>query len=96
MRREKKNAVQKIKKKKGKKKMGTNAGYKILKTELFNENRGIALGMSSKEVAKYVTWEFIITGEEKDYFWGHYFDNMSIACEDYHRRLAERYKECPF
>lgn len=76
--------------------MKTNAGYEILKSELFTEKRGIALGISSKEVAKYVTWEFVITENEKNYFWGHYFDDMNIACEDYHRRLAEGYKDCPF
>ena len=76
--------------------MKENAGYKIVKEEMYNEKYGIVLGINEKAFAKYVTWELSISYDEPYFFWGHYFENEKQALEDYHKRLANYYKELPF
>lgn len=76
--------------------MKENAGYKIVKEEMYNEKYGIVLGINEKAYVKYVTWEFAISYNETEFFLGHYFENEKEALEDYHKRLAYYYKVLPF
>lgn len=74
-----------------------NADYVIIKSETYYESpegnvHEVVIGYNKKAVAKFVTWECI---NEKNYHWGHYFDNEDDALKDYHERLSNKYKR-PF
>jgi hypothetical protein len=53
---------------------------------------GVVLGMfPNKEFSKYVSWAYNVKCKAKDnsiveYYWGHYYDSILIAAEDYTER----------
>ena len=65
-------------------------GYEILRSVLFEDNRGIALGANPNAPDPFVTWQF--TEDKKgsrDYYWGNYVSNMEKATSRYEFRIAE-------
>ena len=74
----------------------TNAGYEIIKSEVYNlnENLGIALGYNEK-MDQYVTWTFKMDEDPykaPSFFWGHYILDRDAAYKDYHKRLMNEYE----
>lgn len=64
-------------------------GYIILKSLVFNNGTGFALGENLKEVQPYVTWQFTETNGTRDYYWGHYTTDYEMAERDYVERIAK-------
>lgn len=69
--------------------MDKNVGYEIKWAVLFDDNGGIALGEHSQAPDDYVTWRFWDAGGKRDYYWGHYHNNKSVAMKDLMIRSAE-------
>ena len=69
--------------------MEKNAGYTIFESVLFDNGKGIALGQSPTEADHFVTWQFDQGDERRDYYWGHYFDDLADARYDFNARVAE-------
>ena len=69
-----------------------NAGYTILKKEIFSQSEqiGIALGWNGKMG---VTWEYQKNkNDEYSFYWGHYHTTYHSTVYEYHLRLAEAYR----
>jgi len=68
-------------------------GYEILKSTVFANSRGFALGHNSKAPSPYVTWQFTEgKNGQRDYYWGHYGNSREWAEKDFTRRV-EDYKD---
>ena len=68
-------------------------GYAITQAILFDNGRGIAFGEHPRE--GFVTWQFTDEAGRRDYYWGHYHSDKSLAENefvergvDYMRRFA--------
>ena len=74
--------------------MEKNADYNILQSVLFDNRRGFALGQHENPNAPqpFVTWQFTQDGQQRDYYWGHYFGEEQAALEDYAGRV-DSYKQ---
>jgi len=65
-------------------------GYEILRSVLFEDNRGIALGSNPNAPDPYVTWQFNEDKDGKrDYYWGNYVSSMEKATSRYEFRIAD-------
>lgn len=68
-------------------------GYEILKTTVFENSRGFALGHNPAAPSPYVTWQFTEGKDgQRDYYWGHYGNSREWAEKDFTRRV-EDYKD---
>ena len=68
-------------------------GYEILKTTVFENSRGFALGHNPVAPAPYVTWQFTEgKNGQRDYYWGHYGNSRAWAEKDFAHRVAD-YKD---
>ena len=63
------------------------AGYEIIRKKEYAPGCFVALGAHPDGRA--VTWE---SNGADDYFWGHYFQHLEDAVEDYHERIARLVK----
>lgn len=67
--------------------------YKILQTVTFTNGRGFALGYNEAAPNPYVTWQFTESADgKKDYYWGHYCNDMETAQKDFDKRI-DSYKD---
>ena len=77
--------------------MEKNAGYNIKEAVTFENGRGFALGENPKAPNPFVTWQFAVNERgQRDYFWGHYFNDgnrakadMQARANDYKRRYID-------
>ena len=69
--------------------MEENQGYVIRQSVLFENNRGFALGENFKAPNPFVTWQFTLEDGQRDYYWGHYFNEECMAIGDYNRRVFD-------
>lgn len=68
-------------------------GYEILKSTVFENNRGFALGHNPAAPSPYVTWQFTEGKDgQRNYYWGHYGNSRAWAEKDFARRM-EDYKD---
>lgn len=68
-------------------------GYEILKTTVFENSRGFALGHNPAAPSPYVTWQFTEGKDgQRDYYWGHYGNSWAWAEKDFARRVDD-YKD---
>lgn len=68
-------------------------GYEILKTTVFENSRGFALGHNPAAPSPYVTWQFTEGKDgQRDYYWGHYGNSRAWAEKDFARRVDD-YKD---
>ena len=67
--------------------MEENQGYVIRQSVLFDNDRGFALGEDFKAPNPFVTWQFKVIDSQRDYYWGHYFNEECAAIGDYNRRV---------
>lgn len=67
--------------------MEENQGYVIRQSVLFDNDRGFALGEDFKAPNPFVTWQFKVIDGQRDYYWGHYFNEECVAIGDYNRRV---------
>ena len=64
-----------------------------MKSVIFDNGRGFALGFDEAAPSPFVTWQFTETENgQKDYYWGHYHSNGQTAEKDFAKRVAD-YKE---
>ncbi len=63
-----------------------NAGYEITERIKVGESEFV-LGELKKDFQQFVTWK--CSAGEKDYYWGHYFDDRLTALEDLCNRTLE-------
>ena len=61
----------------------------IRQSVLFENNRGFALGENFKAPNPFVTWQFTLEDGQRDYYWGHYFNEECMAIGDYNRRVFD-------
>ena len=55
-------------------------GYEILKSTVFANSRGFALGHNPAAPSPYVTWQFTEGKDgQRDYYWGHYGNSREWA-----------------
>ena len=68
-----------------------NEGYEILRSVLFENDTGFALGFNNNtHDPMYVTWKFNEENGKRDYYyWGHYKTSLETATKDYEIRIAE-------
>lgn len=64
----------------------TNAGY-VITDRLTIGNTELVIGQSENAPAKFVTWK--CTKGERDYYWGHYFNDHMTALEDLCNRALD-------
>jgi len=69
--------------------MKINRGYEIKRSVLFENDTGFALGHNPKAPNPFVTWKFNEENGRKDYYWGHYKNDLETATRDYEIRIAE-------
>lgn len=69
--------------------MEENQGYVIRQSVLFENNRGFALGENFKAPNPFVTWQFTLEDGQRNYYWGHYFNEECMAIGDYNRRVFD-------
>ena len=67
--------------------MEQNQGYVIRQSVIFDNGRGFALGENFKAPNPFVTWQFTQEDGNRDYYWGHYFNEECEAIGDYNRRV---------
>ena len=59
----------------------------------FDNDRGFALGHNEAAPNPFVTWQFTETESgQRDYYWGHYHNEMKWAEKDFLKRIDD-YKE---
>ena len=64
-----------------------------MKSVIFDNGRGFALGFDEAAPSPFVTWQFTETENgQKDYYWGHYHSSGQTAEKDFAKRVAD-YKE---
>lgn len=65
-------------------------GYEILKSTVFANSRGFALGHNPAAPSPYVTWQFTEGKDgQRDYYWGHYGNSREWAEKDFTRRVED-------
>lgn len=69
--------------------MEKNADYTILRSVLFDNGRGFALGECPGAPAPFVTWQFTQEDGKRDYYWGHYHGDEQKAIGDYNTRVYD-------
>ena len=62
-------------------------GYAITQAILFDNGRGIAFGEHPRE--GFVTWQFTDEAGRRDYYWGHYHSDKSLAENEFVERGAD-------
>ena len=70
-------------------KIEKNTDYEIMKSVLFDNGRGFALGHSPTAPSPFVTWQFTEAGGKRDYYWGHYHGSQERAEGDFNGRIKE-------
>ena len=64
-----------------------------MKSVIFDNGRGFALGFDEAAPSPFVTWQFTETENgQKDYYWGHYHSSGQTAEKDFVKRVSD-YKE---
>ena len=64
-----------------------------MKSVIFDNGRGFALGFDEAAPSPFVTWQFTETENgQKDYYWGHYHSSGQTAEKDFAKRVSD-YKE---
>ena len=77
----------------------TNAGFTIMAEaygavpndgDEYTGLEGVAIGRKVTDFGEeWVTWEWVEReGEERSYYWGHYFSNRETAYKDYLKRMC--------
>ena len=61
--------------------MRVNNEYKIVLSQSMGDKWEVVLGKANDE--DYVTW---LCMDGNDYYWGHYFDNLTDALKDFIKR----------
>ncbi len=64
-------------------------GYEIKRSVLFENDRGFALGENPNAVNPFVTWQFTEENGVRDYYWGHYKNDLETATKDYEFRISD-------
>ena len=57
----------------------SNQNYNIIRSILFNADKGAVIGHSETAPDKYVCWVLTITGSERSYNWGIYGDEKDVV-----------------
>ena len=64
-----------------------------MKSVIFDNGRGFALGFDEAAPSPFVTWQFTETENgQRDYYWGYYHSDGQIAEKDFAKRIDD-YKE---
>ena len=58
-------------------------GYEIVRSIAFNDQRGFAIGLNPDAVSQFVTWQFTMEDGKRDFYWGHYTDDLAGAADNY-------------
>lgn len=64
-------------------------GYVIRQSVLFDNGRGFALGENPGAPNPFVTWQFTEEQGNRDYYWGHYYNDGADAEKDYSARVTD-------
>ena len=64
-------------------------GYVIRQSVLFDNGRGFALGEKPDAPNPFVTWQFTEEQGNRDYYWGHYYNDGATAEKDYSARVTD-------
>lgn len=64
-------------------------GYSVIKSVLFDNDRGFALAENPQAPSPFVTWQFTEAGGKRDYYWGHYFSDGDRAAGDFAQRVNQ-------
>ena len=62
-------------------------GYEILRSILFDNRRGFALGHNPDAVQPFVCWQFTLEDGRRNFYWGRYSDTGQAAQNDYRTRV---------
>jgi len=62
-------------------------GYEIVRSIAFDDQRGFAIGLNPNAVSQFVTWQFTTENGRRDFYWGHYADELANAANNYVARV---------
>ena len=68
--------------------MEENQGYVIRQSILFDNGRGFALAENPGAPNPFVTWQFTEEQGNRDYYWGHYYNDRTTAEKDFSSRVS--------
>jgi hypothetical protein len=58
-------------------------GYEIVRSISFNDQRGFAIGQNPEAPSPFVCWQFTAENGQRDFYWGHYADDLAGAADNY-------------
>lgn len=58
-------------------------GYEIVRAVTFDNQRGFAIGLNPNAANTFVAWQFTVENGRRDYYWGHYADELGSAAQSY-------------
>jgi hypothetical protein len=62
-------------------------GYGIARSVAFDDKRGFAIGHNPSAGAPFVCWQFTTENGARDFYWGHYANDLAGAAENYTARV---------
>lgn len=68
-------------------------GYSVVKSVLFDNDRGFALAENPQAPSPFVTWQFTEEGGKRDYYWGHYLSDGDRAAGDFTQRINQHQRD---